>query len=72
MSMKSFLLKKMLKAKGVPEEQIDMTLRIMEKDPALFQKIALEIQEKIKTGKDQMSASMEVMQKYQNDIRNLM
>ena len=70
--MKSFLLKKMLKAKGVPEEQIDMTLRIMEKDPALFQKIALEIQEKIKTGKDQMSASMEVMQKYQNDIRNLM
>ena len=62
----------MLKAKGVPEEQVDMVLRIMEKDPGLFQKISLEIQEKINNGRDQMQASMEVMQKYQNDIKNLM
>lgn len=40
---KSFLLKKMLVAKGVPEAQVDALLSMMEKDPELFKKIALEI-----------------------------
>ena len=72
MSMKTFLLKKMLKAKGVPEEQVDMILNIMEKDPALFQKIALEVQEKIKSGQNQETASMQVMQKYQDELKKLL
>ncbi len=68
---KNFLLKKMLKAQGVPEEQIDMVLNMMEKDPELFKKIAEEVQIKIKSGQDQMSASMEVMRKYQDEIKKL-
>jgi hypothetical protein len=68
---KNFLLKKMLKGQGVPEEQIDMVLSMMEKDPELFKKIAEEVQEKIKSGQDQMSASMEVMRKYQDQIKKL-
>ncbi|MES2416078.1 MAG: hypothetical protein V4504_00025 [Patescibacteria group bacterium] len=61
----------MLKAQGVPEEQIDMVLNMMEKDPELFKKIAEEVQIKIKSGQDQMSASMEVMRKYQDEIKKL-
>ena len=71
MSMKSFLLKKMLKAKGVPEEQVDMAVTMMEKDPELFKKIAEEIQQQMKAGKDQTQASMEVMQKYQDQLKKL-
>jgi len=68
------LMKKMLKSqmKGVPEQEVDRILEIVEKNPELFQKIGLEIQEKVKGGKDQMAASMEVMQKYQNELKNLM
>ena len=71
MSLKNILLKKMLKSQGVPEAQIDMVLMMMEKDPALFKKIAEEIQAKIKGGIDQQSASMEVMKKYEAEIKKL-
>jgi hypothetical protein len=68
---KNFLLKKMLKAKGVPEAQVDMVLNMMEKDPELFKKIASEIQEKIKSGMDQTTASMQVMKKYEAELKKL-
>lgn len=65
-------MKKMLKAKGVPDDQVEMAVTMMEKDPELFKNIAIEIQEKMKQGKDQTSASMEVMQKYQDKLKGLM
>lgn len=68
---KEFLLKKMLKGKGVPDEQIDPLLEMINKNPALFQKIAEEVQEKLKKGGDQMQVTMEVMQKYQSELKNL-
>lgn len=68
---KNFLLKKMLRTQGVPEAQIDMVLNMMEKDPELFKKIAEEIQEKIKGGMDQQTASMQVMQKYETELKKL-
>jgi len=70
--LKDFLMKKMLKARGVPEDQIDLVLTLVEKNPELFQKIANEIQSKIKGGQDQMQASMEVMAKYKNEIQAVM
>lgn len=69
---KEFLMKKMLKAKGVPEDQIDMVMTLVEKNPALFTKIAEEIQAKIKGGQDQMQASMEVMNKYKDEVQKVM
>lgn len=69
---KNFLMKKMLKAKGVPEAQIDMVLTLMEKDPELFKTIAAETQALIKGGKNEMMASMEIMRKYQSRIQQLM
>ena len=68
---KNFLLKKMLRTQGVPEAQIDMVITMMEKNPELFKAIAEEIQAKIKGGMDQNTASMEVMKKYENDLKKL-
>jgi hypothetical protein len=70
--MKSFLLKKMLKSKGVPEDQVEMAVTMMEKDPELFKKIAGEIDAATKSGKNQQEAMMDVARKYQNDLKNLM
>jgi hypothetical protein len=67
----NFLLKKMLRTQGVPEAQIDLVISMMEKNPELFKKIAEEIQVKIKEGKDQQSASLEVMQKYEKELKKL-
>lgn len=69
---KEFLMKKMLKAKGVPEDQIDMVLTMVNKNPELFKKIADEIQLKVKGGQDQMQASMEVMTKYKDEVQRAM
>lgn len=74
MSIKSFFLKKLLKSKmkDVPEAEQDKMLALIEKNPEFFQKIALEVQEKIKGGKDQMSATMEVMQAHQTELQSIM
>lgn len=58
--------------KDVPEAEQDKMIALIEKNPELFQKIALEVQEKMKGGKDQMTASMEVMQKYQAELKSIM
>jgi DNA-binding transcriptional MerR regulator len=68
---KNFLLKKMLRSQGVPPEQIDMLLKMMEKDPALFKKIAEEIKAKMDSGVDQMTAGMQVMEKYKEELKKL-
>lgn len=68
---KNLLLKKMLQKQGVPEAQIDMFLKMMEKNPELFKTIALEMQEKIKSGMDQMTAGMEVMKKHEEELKKL-
>jgi len=74
MSLKTLLLKKMLatQLKGVPQDQQDMILKVVEENPELFQKIATEMQAEMKKGKDQMSAAMTVMPKYQAELSKLM
>lgn len=69
--LQNFLLKKMLKSQGVPEDQIDMFVTMVSKNPDLFKKIAAEVQEKIKGGMNQMEAGMEVMKKYEADLKKL-
>lgn len=61
----------MLRTQGVPPEQIDMFVSMIEKNPELFKTIAAEIQEKIKGGMSQMSAGMEVMKKYEQELKKL-
>lgn len=74
MGLKSFFLKQVLKQqlKGVPEAQQDMIIRAVEKNPKLFEDIAQEVQALTKQGKDQMSATMEVMRKHQAELQDAM
>lgn len=67
----NFLMRKLIKSKlkGVPEAEQEKILLMVEKNPALFQKIATEIQEKVKSGKDQNTASMEVMMAHRDELQ---
>ena len=68
------MMKKLLEKqlKNAPAEQRDMIMTLLEKNPALFEKIAAEMKAEMKGGKDQMAAAMKVMPKYQAEIRAIM
>jgi hypothetical protein len=69
----NFLLKTMLKKqlKDVPQEQQDIIMAAVEKNPDLFIKIAKEVQEKTQSGMNQQDAIMQVMQAHQEELRVL-
>ncbi|HTL39294.1 MAG TPA: hypothetical protein VL306_00565 [Methylomirabilota bacterium] len=67
----NFLIRKMLKSQGVSDSQIDAMLVIIQKNPELFKKIASEAQELTKTGMTQADATMQVMKKYEQELKNL-
>ena len=71
---KEFLLKKMLKSQlaRVPAREQEKILAMVERNPELFQTIAMEMQAKMKEGKDQTSAAMEVMRLHQKEIQDSM
>lgn len=71
---KEFLIKKMIKAKvpGVTDEQIDQVIALVQKNPALFQQVAKEVEVKVKAGMAQEKAMQEVMQAHAEEIRALM
>ena len=57
---------------GVPAEEQEKIFTMIEKNPDLFEKIGLEVQEKMKReNKDQMAATMEVMAKYKDQLQGL-
>ena len=60
-----------MKLKDMPEAEREKMLVLIEKNPELFQKIALEIQEEMKRGKSEMDAAMTVMPKYQSELQKL-
>jgi hypothetical protein len=73
--LKQFALKKVLASqmKNVPPEQQQMIMEMLEKDPALFEKIAKEMQDELKrNGNNQMAAAMKVLPKYQKEILAVM
>lgn len=72
--LKEFLLKQVIKRqlKGVPEAEVDRIIAIVEKNPELFKKIGDEIQAKVKAGRSQMAASMEVMRAHQSELQKVL
>ncbi len=73
--LKSFAVKKLLDSqlKNVPQEQRDLIMTLVEKDPALFEKVAKELQsEMAANGNNQMAAAMKVLPKYQKEIMDAM
>lgn len=72
---KNFAMKKVLESqmKNVPEDQKQMIMEMLEKDPKLFEKIAKEMQEELKSnGNNQMAAAQKVLPKYQKEIMAVM
>ena len=71
---KNMMMKQMMKSqmKGLSAEQQDRILAAIDKDPEFFENIAKQIEQKIKEGKDKVSASMEVMRANQDKLRKLM
>jgi len=76
MGLKKFFLKNLMKSKlkgqNISEEQQDKILNLVLKNPELFKKITEEAQVLMKEGKDQQTAMVEVMQRYQNELKGLM
>lgn len=71
---KDLLLKKMLKnqLKGLSEGEQNKIIQAVEKNPKLFEDIAIEVQAKVKSGQDQSGATMEVMMAHREELQNLM
>lgn len=71
---KNFLVRKLIesKMKDVPADQREMIIGLVEKNPDLFQTIAKEVESEIASGKDQMAATMAVMQRHQTELQALM
>lgn len=70
----NFLMKKMLSAqmKDVPKEQQEKIFSAIEKNPDFFKQIAEKIQVKMKAGKSQTDASLEVVKENQAEIQKMM
>lgn len=70
----NFIVKSLLKKqlKGVPDEQIDMIIAAMEKNPAFFQTLAAEIKTKTDAGVPQQQAAMEIMRKHGEELKQLL
>ena len=70
---KEFFLKQAVKhgTKDLPKDQQEMLQKAIEKNPALFDKIAKEIESLKKSGKPEMYAALDVMKKYQKELQEL-
>lgn len=71
---KDFLMKQVIKRqlKGMPEAEVNRIIMLVEKNPELFKKIGDEIQAKVKAGRSQMAASMEVMRAHQAELQKVL
>ena len=59
--------------KNLPLDQQQMITALLEKNPALLQKIATEMQAEMKAnGNNQMAAAMKVLPKYQKELQEAM
>ncbi|HEU0081059.1 MAG TPA: hypothetical protein VFQ72_03485 [Candidatus Paceibacterota bacterium] len=68
--LKKFLMKQAMKAqlKDIPQDQQDMLIDMVEKNPAFFENLAKEMKEGVDAGRDQQAVMMELMGKYRDDI----
>ncbi len=70
----NFFLKALVKKqlKGVPDDQIEMFINMIENNPVLFKKIADEIKVKVDAGMGQQDAAMVVMKAHESELKSLM
>lgn len=70
----NFLTKALLKSqlKGVPEEQVNLVISLVEKNPDLFKKIAEEVKSKTAQGMTQQDAMTKVMLEHESELKDLL
>lgn len=68
---KNMIMKRMLKSQGATDEQAGVILELVEKNPELFQKIASEVEARVKNGEDKQQASMAVMAAHQEELKQV-
>ena len=69
---KNFAVKKLVQSqlKNVPADQQQLLMEMVEKNPALFEKIARDMQAELKNnGNNQMAAAMKVLPRYQAELQ---
>ena len=71
---KNFMLKQFFKSqlKNVPADQQEKMVAVIEKNPELFTVMGAKIQEKVKAGKDQMAAALEVAKEYEGQLKEVL
>jgi hypothetical protein len=69
---KNFIFKQLLKSKmkNVPADQQAKIMAALDKNPKLFEEIASRASEKMKSGKDQMTAIMEAAKEREAELRS--
>lgn len=72
--LKQFLMKRAMAAqlKDIPEEQRNKIIAVVEKNPEFFERLALDIQEKIKNGMTQEEATVTVLAANQEEMKKLL
>lgn len=58
--------------KSVPAGEQEALLELVEKNPAFFETMAKELQEGLKTGKDQQTVAREIMERHKDELAQLM
>ncbi len=71
---KELLMKKLLQSKlgALPKDEQEKIIKLVTKNPELFQEIAMKIKAQMDSGKDQTAATMSVMKQYQSQVQKLM
>lgn len=71
---KEFLLKQMVKRqmKGMPESEIDRVVKLVGEHPEIFKKIGDEIKAKVKSGRSEQAATLEVMRAHQAELQKIL
>lgn len=69
---KNFFLKSAAKigTRNMPKDQQEFVMAMVNKNPALFEKIATETKALIDAGKPEMYATFEVMKKYEKQLQH--
>jgi len=57
---------------GLPKEERERLMKVMNENPGLFSKMGASISEKIKNGVDKMSAARLVAEEFKTELSNLM
>ncbi len=64
------LLKKQLK--GIPDDQVDVIIAAIEKNPAFFQTLGEKIKAKMDAGMSQQDAAMQVMGEHGDELKKML